>query len=117
MNGFRRTDRRKVAVALIGEDHGIRMGTLHAGRHRRSSAVRCLDHIAVKIVVCEYGAANGSHTHGIAFNAKLVDDLCHKPVYDTMGTTGTVVQRYVAESVRSVKYSFHILLLVLSPQL
>ena len=79
--------------------------------------MRRLDHVTVKIVVGEYGAAYGSNADGIAFDAQLVDDLRYEPVYDPMGTAGTVVQRYVTESVRSVKYGFHILFLVLSSRL
>ena len=114
VNGFRRADRREVAVALIGEDDRVGMGALDAGRDCRSSAMRRFDHVAFKIVVGKDGASDRRDADGVTEDAELVDGFRHETVDDAVRTAGAVVQRDVGQRLRTIKYSLHGCICILS---
>ena len=91
----------RVGAALLTAD-----GTLYTGCNRRCTAVRSLDHIAVKIIISHNRASNGSNTDGSALDAKLINDLGNQTVNDTVGTTGAVMEGCVGQRMGFIKY-FH----------
>ena len=95
MDGLRRTDGRKVAVALIGEHNVLRLCALDACCDRLGSAVRRLHHIAGEIIVAHNGAADRGHADRFAVNAELFYRFRNKAVNDAVRTAGAIMQRRV----------------------
>ena len=95
MYGLRRTDGRKVAVALIGKYNVLRSCTLDARRNRLGSAVRRLHHVAGEIIVAHNGAADRGHTDRFAVNAEFFYRFRNKAVNDAVRTAGAIMQRRV----------------------
>ena len=109
MNDLSGTDRSQVAVALIGEHHGVvTNGTLDAGSNSGCTTVSGLVHIAVKIIVGKHGAANGGNTDNLALQVHLVQDLGHQTVDDTMMTTGAVMELLVGQKLSLFEQNCHL---------
>ncbi len=75
MDDFGRADRRQVAVALVGEDHLVRMDPLDAGRDGRCAAVGSLDHVAGEIFIIVVGAADRRDADGRVEDVHLAHAL------------------------------------------
>ena len=95
MNGFRHTDRSKVAVTLIGENNVFGVGALNAGCNGGCSSVSGFDHIKREIIVRHNRAADRSNTDCLALDSKLVYDLGDKAMNDTVRTAGAVMKRHI----------------------
>ena len=52
-----------------------------------------LYHIAVKIIVRHYRAADRRNADGLALDTQFVDDLGHQPVHDAVGAARAVMER------------------------
>ena len=57
-------DRREVAVALVGQDEGVRADPPDPGRDGRGAAVGRLHEVEAQVVVGEHGAPHGGHRDG-----------------------------------------------------
>ena len=101
------TNGSQVAVALIGEDHLIRIGSLDTSGNCRRSAVRCLDDIAAKIVIGHNGTSYRNNADGLALNTHLVNDLADQTVYNSVAASRTKVRRHIQQRLRMIKYNSH----------
>ena len=101
VNGLCHTDGGKVTVTLVGKYDILGICALDAGCNGGCAAVCGLNHVTVEIVICHNGAANGSDTDRVAFNSKLIHDLCDQSVHDTVRATGAVVHGHIRQSMRS----------------
>ena len=87
----------------------IGVGALYARCYRGRASVRRLYHIAVEIVICKHGTADGRNAHGLSLHAELVYAFGDKPVYYPVRAAGAVMERFVGKCVRFFKnyhYSF-----------
>jgi len=100
MDRLGRTDRRKVAVALVGEDHVLGMQPLDGRRDGQRTAVRRLDPVDVDIIVCENGAAHGRNADRAVGHAHLPDHLGHQLVHRAVAATRAVVHHVVGQQRR-----------------
>ena len=99
-----RPDRGQVAVALVGEDEGVRADPAHAGRDRRRAAVRRLDEVDRQVVVREDAAADRRDPDGRRAEVQLVEQLGDEAVDDAVTAAGAVVRRPVgSERVRPLE--------------
>ena len=105
VNRFGGADSDEVAVTLVGENDAVGKHPLHAGSDCRSAAVRRLDHVAVKIVIRKYRAADRGDSDGFSFDAEVIDRLSYETVDYTVGAAGAVMRRHIAERLRSFKYN------------
>jgi hypothetical protein len=103
MNRFRRTDCGKVPVTLVCENNIFGVGSLNPGGNGGSPAMCRFLHIAVKIIVCKNRTAYGCNPDGISLHAKLIDYLCNKAMYYTVGTAGAIMKRSVRQRFWSLK--------------
>ena len=104
MDGFRRADGGKIAVALIGEDNVFRRGALESRGHGRSAAVGGLHHVAGEIVIGHDRAAHRRHADRPALDAQRVDRLRDEPVDDPVSAAGTIMCRHVCKRMRLFEY-------------
>ena len=107
VNGFRRTDSGKVAVALIGENERLGKRSFYARCNRRRSAVSRLLHIALKIVIRKNTASYRRNAYRLALDTQLVYNLGNQTVHNAVRTAGAVVKINIAQSVRFCENLFH----------
>ena len=100
MDRLGRTDGRQVAVALVREDHVLRMQPLDGRRDRQRASVRRLDPVDVDIVVGEYRTAHGRDAHRALGQAQFVDDLGHQLVHRAVAATRAVMHHIVSDESR-----------------
>ena len=94
----------QVAVALIGEHHGVGPhGALDAGGHGGGTAVCGFVHVAVEVIIGKHGAAHGGHADDLAVQVHLVDDLGHQAVNDAVVAAGAVMELLIGEQLRLFK--------------
>jgi hypothetical protein len=70
--------------------------------------VGSLVHIAVEVVVSKDGAANRSYADGGTQNAQLFQNFSDQLVNNTMGTTGTVMQLGISQSLGFLVNNCHV---------
>ena len=93
MNDFSGTYCSQVTVALICKDYGVRVGyAAYAGCDRGRPAVGRLMHIAVKIVICKYGAADRGNADGTTQCIHFFKRFGYQLMNYAVGTAGTVMQ-------------------------
>ena len=54
--------------------------------------MRTLDCVNVEVVVCKYCTTYGNCNDGVAQLAHFFQNFCYQSVYDTVCTTGTIMQ-------------------------
>src|SRR5512146_747961 len=92
MEDFRRTDGRKVTVALIANDNALGTAALHCRCNRRATAMRRLHIAYVEVVIGKDGAADRSNENGPVLNAKIVNGASQQLVNDAMSAARTEVR-------------------------
>ncbi len=80
---------------------------LDAGGYSGGPAVAGLLHVAVEVLVGQYGTAYGSHADGLVENPQLLQHLRRQTVDDAVGTAGTVVELLIRETVGFFEYDRH----------
>ena len=97
----------EVAIALIGKDYFVGVGSFHPCCYSRCSAVCYLDHIDIKVVIGQYCATYRGDADGAVAYVQLIDGLGYQSMCDTVPASGAVMRRAVFESRRSYEYRFH----------
>ena len=85
-----RSDGCEVTVALVGEDHLVRMDAADAGCDRRSTSVRGLTHIHVHEMMGIDGAADRNDADGVAERTSLLQALHDDAVGDAVAAARTI---------------------------
>ena len=113
MNDLSGTDGSEVAVALVGEYEGVLADdALCAGCACGCTAVSGFVHIAVKVIICKYGAANRCYADDLTFfdNAfldELINGLSYQTVDNAVVAAGAVVESLVGKEFGFLKYYGH----------
>ena len=109
MNDLSGTDGGQVAIALIREHQAILGSTLNAGGNCGSTAVSCLIHIAVEVVIGKHGATHRGDADNFAVQIHFVDDLGHQTVDDTVVAAGAVMELLVSQILGLFKQNSHLI--------
>ena len=88
-------NRGQIAVSLIGKHHVFRPRPLNAGSNRRRASMRRFMHIAVKIIIGEYCAANGRNPYGLLAHAQFLQGFGNQTVDNTVSAPRTVMKGHV----------------------
>ena len=107
MDGLGGADGGQVAIALIGEDHIIGLGTLDAGGDGGSTPMGSLHHITVEVIVCHNGTAYRRNADGVAQHAQLLQTLRHQTVDDAVGAAGAVMGLLIGQTLGFLKHDGH----------
>ena len=97
MDDFSHTDTGEVAVALIGENGGVLVDALYCACNCGGTTVSGFLHVAVKVIVSENTATDGSDTYDVIDEAELFYRFGDKFVSNTVSTTRAIVQRGVGQ--------------------
>lgn len=92
MNDFTCTDGSKVTIALICKYCLFGVYSLDTCCCCGSTTMRTLDCVNVEVVVCKYCTTYGNCNDGVAQLAHFFQNFCYQSVYDTVCTTGTIMQ-------------------------
>jgi hypothetical protein len=94
----------EVAVALVGEDDGVRQHALDAGGDAGRAPVRRLHHVAQEVVVGEHGATDGRDSDGALDDAQLVNRFRDQAVDDAVHAARAVVHALLGQALRMAEY-------------
>lgn len=100
MYGFRCTDSRHIAVALVGEHHIFGPKSAYGSGNGRSSSMGCLYPVDVNIVICKYRTPYRGYPDGAFRQSHLMDHFGKQLVYDTVATSRAVMHVHIVKELR-----------------
>ena len=97
-DGLGEADGREIAVTLIRDDDGLRVGQLVAERDSGRTAMGGLGVADIEIIKGEHRAAHRAHKDGPLLQAELLDDLGDVAVDDAVAAAGAVMRAVPLEA-------------------
>ncbi len=75
MHNFSRTDRSKIAIALVGKNKLIGIHPCNACSHSRCTSVGCFLPVNINIIIGKNGTSNRRNTDGFVLNIQIFNQF------------------------------------------